>query len=162
LQKKEKRANLPVFVCCGGRKPPKAGAKKAAPGKNQKPKAPKAGGSGKDKKKWSKGRTKEKLQNKVIFDKETYDKLMKELPSYKVITPSIVADRLKVNGALARQAIKELANKGLIRAIALHSAQTVYTRAKEEVKTEAAPAATTGKAPKKAAAKKTAEATPSE
>ena len=90
----------------------------------------------------------------MIFDKETYDKLMKDLPSYKVITPSIVADRLKVNGSLARQAIKELANKGLIRAIAVHSCQSVYTRSKEEVKTEAAPAA--AKAPKKGAAKKVA------
>lgn len=90
----------------------------------------------------------------MIFDKETYDKLMKDLPSYKVITPSIVADRLKVNGSLARQAIKELANKGLIRAIAVHSCQSVYTRSKEEVKSEAAPAA--AKAPKKGAAKKAA------
>lgn len=115
--------------------------------------------------KWSKGRTKEKLQNKVIFDKETYDKLMKELPSYKVITPSIVADRLKVNGSLARQAIKELAAKGLIRAIAIHSAQLVYTRAKEEVK-EATPAAAAApaKGGKKGAAKKAAaaEETPAE
>lgn len=83
---------------------------------------------------------------------------MKDLPSYKVITPSIVADRLKVNGSLARQAIKELANKGLIRAIAVHSAQSVYTRAKEETK-EATTAADAKKAPKKGAAKKAAAAT---
>ena len=82
---------------------------------------------------------------------------MKELPSYKVITPSIVADRLKVNGSLARQAIKELASKGLIRAVAVHSAQLVYTRSKEEVK-EAAPAATATKGAKKGAAKKAAAA----
>lgn len=87
---------------------------------------------------------------------------MKELPSYKVITPSIVADRLKVNGSLARQAIKELASKGLIRAIAIHSAQLVYTRSKEEVK-EATPAnAAPAKGAKKGAAKKAAAATTEE
>jgi len=97
-----------------------------------------------------------------MFDKETYDKLMKELPSYKVITPSIVADRLKVNGSLARQAIKELASKGLIRAIAVHSAQSVYTRSKEETKDAAPAAAGEKKAPKKGAAKKAAAATTEE
>jgi small subunit ribosomal protein S25e len=111
---------------------------------------------------WSKGRTKEKLQNKVVFDKETYDRLIKEMPSYKVITPSIVADRLKVNGSLARQAIKELANKGLIRAISVHSAQLVYTRAKEEAPKEATPATGGAKGgAKKGAAKKAAAAAPS-
>lgn len=87
---------------------------------------------------------------------------MKELPSYKVITPSIVADRLKVNGSLARQAIKELASKGLIRAIAVHSAQLVYTRSKEEVKEAAPAAAAPVKGAKKGAAKKAAAAAATE
>lgn len=69
-----------------------------------------------------------------------------------------MSDRLKVNGSLARVAIRELATKGLIRAIATHSSQLLYTRAKEEapkeVKTETAQA----KAPKKGAAKKAAAA----
>ena len=33
----------------------------------------------------------------VLFDKGTYDKLYKEVPTYKLITPSIVSERLKVN-----------------------------------------------------------------
>ena len=38
-----------------------------------------AGGKGK-KKKWSKGKVKEKLMNLVLIDKATFDKLMKEIP----------------------------------------------------------------------------------
>ena len=48
------------------------------------------------KKKWSKGKTRDKLNNLVLFDKATYDKLLKEVPTYKLITPSIVSERLKV------------------------------------------------------------------
>ena len=40
----------------------------------------------------------DKLNNLVLFDKNTYDKLYKEVPTYKLITPSIVSERLKVCG----------------------------------------------------------------
>ena len=42
----------------------------------------------------------DKLNNLVLFDKGTYDKLYKEVPTYKLITPSIVSERLKVGGPL--------------------------------------------------------------
>jgi hypothetical protein len=32
----------------------------------------------------------------VLFDKGTYDKLYKEVPMYKLITPSVISERLKV------------------------------------------------------------------
>merc|ERR1719284_261296 len=64
-----------------------------------------AGGRSK-KKKWSKGKVKEKLQNAVMFDKATYDKMLKEIPKAKLITPSVVSERLKVNGSVARLAIR--------------------------------------------------------
>jgi len=93
-----------------------------------------SGKSGK-KKKWSKGKAREKLNNLVLFDKPTYEKLYKEVPAYKFISASIISERLKITGGLARKAIKELQEKGLIRAVISHSAQTVYTRAtKEEAK----------------------------
>ena len=63
--------------------------------KEAKMKAAMAGGRGR-KKKWSKGKSRDKLNNLVLFDKNTYDKLYKEVPSYKLITPSIVSERLKV------------------------------------------------------------------
>ena len=86
------------------------------------------GGKGK-KKKWSKGKTREKLNNLVVFDQATLDKLMKEVPSFKLITPSVVSDRMKVNGSLARRAIKILLDEGKIKTVISHAQQSIYTRA---------------------------------
>ena len=55
----------------------------------------------------------DKLNNLVLFDKPTYDKLLKEVPSYKLITPSVVSERLKITGSLARRALDELQTKGM-------------------------------------------------
>lgn len=63
--------------------------------------------------KWSKGKQKEKVNNMVLFDKATYDKLLSEAPKFKLITPSILSDRLRINGSLARKAIKDLIAEGL-------------------------------------------------
>lgn len=81
------------------------------------------------KKKWSKGKMKEKVNNLVLFDQATYDKLIAEVPKYKMITTSILCDRLRLNGSLARAAIRELLSKQLIKPIAQHASQGVYTRA---------------------------------
>merc|ERR1712215_238309 len=116
---------LQIPIAMGAKKDPKAGAK--APAKN--PKKKEGGGGGKaKKKKWSKGKTRDKLNNLVLFDKPTYEKLLKEVPTYKLITPSIVSERLKVRGSLARKALDELTQKGLIRQVVQHHAQTIYTR----------------------------------
>ncbi|KAL4288332.1 hypothetical protein AHAS_Ahas19G0275600 [Arachis hypogaea] len=50
--------------------------------------------------KWSKGKQKEKVNNQVLFDQGTYDKLLSEAPKFKLITPSILSDRLRVHGEL--------------------------------------------------------------
>merc|ERR1711875_86335 len=103
---------------------PKAGAK--APAKA--PKKKEGGGGKAKKKKWSKGKSRDKLNNLVLFDKGTYDKLYKEVPTYKLITPSIVSERLKVRGSLARRALLELTEKGLIKQVVAHRSQFIYTR----------------------------------
>jgi small subunit ribosomal protein S25e len=46
--------------------------------------------------KWSKGKQKEKVNNAVLFDQATYDKLLSEVPKYKQITPSVLSERLRV------------------------------------------------------------------
>lgn len=81
------------------------------------------------KKKWSKGKMKEKVNNMVLFDKPTYEKLLAEVPKYKMITLSILADRLRINGSLARAAIRELLDKDLIKVVTHHARQSIYTRA---------------------------------
>nr|ABG22371.1 40S ribosomal protein S25, putative, expressed [Oryza sativa Japonica Group] len=90
---------------------------------------PAKSGGGKQKKKWSKGKQKEKVNNSVLFDKATYDKLLSEVPKYKQITPSVLSERLRINGSLARQAIKDLESRGAIRVVSVHSSQLIYTRA---------------------------------
>merc|ERR1711913_60842 len=123
----------------------------------------KEGGDGKaKKKKWSKGKSRDKLNNLVLFDKGTYDKLYKEVPTYKLITPSIVSERLKVRGSLARRALIELTEKGLIKQVVAHRSQFIYTRdTKDNEDEEAEKAAESGvvvdKKPKKAKAPSKAE-----
>merc|ERR1712238_553522 len=91
-------------------------------------KAAMAGGKSK-KKKWSKGKVKEKLANLVMFDKPTYDKLLKEIPKAKLITPAVVSERLKVNGSIARLAIRHLEEKGMIAHVGdRHHAMLIFTR----------------------------------
>eukprot|EP01104_Vermistella_antarctica_P006026 TRINITY_DN16764_c0_g1_i1.p1 TRINITY_DN16764_c0_g1~~TRINITY_DN16764_c0_g1_i1.p1 ORF type:complete len:125 (+),score=46.34 TRINITY_DN16764_c0_g1_i1:57-377(+) len=86
------------------------------------------GGGKTKKKKWSSGKTQEKLANKVFFDKATFEKLYSEVPSYKLITPWVVVDRLKCNSSLARRGLKHLHQKGMISLVSKHGSQLIYTR----------------------------------
>ena len=91
--------------------PPKKDTKKVP---SKAPAKKKEGGSGgkAKKKKWSKGKVRDQLNNLVLFDKQTYDKFMKEVPSYKLITPSVVSERLKITGSLAKRGLHMLHTKG--------------------------------------------------
>ncbi|KAM9538768.1 small ribosomal subunit protein eS25-like [Salvelinus alpinus] len=91
--------------------------------------------------KCSKGKVRDTLNNLVLFGKATYDKLLKEVPNYKLITPTIVSERLKVRGCLARAALQELLSTayssyllstGMIKLVSKHRAQVIYTRRTEE------------------------------
>lgn len=46
--------------------------------------------------KWSKGKQKEKVNNAVLFDQASYDKMLSEVPKFKQITPSVLSERLRV------------------------------------------------------------------
>ncbi|GCB70090.1 hypothetical protein scyTo_0001192 [Scyliorhinus torazame] len=109
--------------------PPKDDKKKKDGGKGgKKDKDPVNKTGGKAKKKWSKGKVRDKLNNLILFDKATYDKLLKEVPNYKLITPAVVSERLKIRGSLARAALQELLAKGMIKLVCKHRAQVIYTR----------------------------------
>lgn len=101
--------------------PPKAAAK---PGKAA---APSSGGK-KTKKKWSKGKVKDKSQHAVTVDQPIYDKLVKDVATYKMVTVSVLVDRLKVNGSVARAALRELEKMGVIKQIVGHSKQMTYSK----------------------------------
>merc|ERR1711953_376367 len=95
--------------------------------KEAKAKAAMSSGKGK-KKKWSKGKVRDKLQNAALFDKTTWDKFRKDVPSWKLITPSICSERMKVRASLAKFGLRQLHQEGLITLVAKHSAQVVYTK----------------------------------
>ncbi|KOS13406.1 ribosomal protein s25 [Malassezia pachydermatis] len=80
------------------------------------------------KKKWSKGKVKDKAQNAVYLDKALYERVIKEVPTFKMITPSILIDRLKINGSVARLAIRHFEREGQIKRLIHHHGQLVYTR----------------------------------
>eukprot|EP00013_Stygamoeba_regulata_P005407 CAMPEP_0177634444 /NCGR_PEP_ID=MMETSP0447-20121125/3372_1 /TAXON_ID=0 /ORGANISM="Stygamoeba regulata, Strain BSH-02190019" /LENGTH=105 /DNA_ID=CAMNT_0019136167 /DNA_START=77 /DNA_END=394 /DNA_ORIENTATION=+ len=80
------------------------------------------------KKKWSKGKVKEKVAKAVVFTQAEYDNMLKDVAGYKLITPSVVSDRLKITGSLARRAIADLEASGTIRPLSTHHSQLIYTR----------------------------------
>ncbi|KAB2603150.1 40S ribosomal protein S25-2, partial [Pyrus ussuriensis x Pyrus communis] len=64
----------------------------------------------------NKGKQKEKVNNMVLFNQGTYDKLLMEAPKYKLITISILFDRLKII-------------RSFIWIVSAHASRQIYTRA---------------------------------
>ncbi|KAJ5359652.1 40S ribosomal protein S25 [Penicillium cataractarum] len=91
--------------------------------------APSATGGKKQKKKWSKGKVKDKAQHAVVFEKTTLEKLNKDVQTYRLITVATLVDRLKINGSLARKALADLEEQGQIKKVVSHSKLNIYTRA---------------------------------
>ncbi|KAI9052206.1 hypothetical protein LZ554_003565 [Drepanopeziza brunnea f. sp. 'monogermtubi'] len=91
--------------------------------------APANTGAKKQKKKWSKGKVKDKAQHAVILDKAISDKLQKDVQSYRLVTVAVLVDRLKINGSLARRCLADLEEKGQIKKVVGHSKLQIYTRA---------------------------------
>ncbi|KAK9890098.1 hypothetical protein WA026_008907 [Henosepilachna vigintioctopunctata] len=93
---------------------PKKDAKEGAKPSQKTQKKKEGSGGGKAKKnKWSKGKVRDKLNNQVFFYKATYEKTF---------------EGLKVEGSLARRALIELQQKGLLKQVVQHRAQLIYTR----------------------------------
>jgi small subunit ribosomal protein S25e len=70
---------------------------------------------------------KDKAQHAVVLDKQTNDRLQKEVQSYRLITVATLVDRLKINGSLARQALADLEEQGTIKKVVGHSKLSVYS-----------------------------------
>ena len=65
----------------------------------------------------------------VLFDQQTYDRMVLDVPKMKLITPSTIVERFKINGSLARKALQELVNNKVIKVVSYSSKQGIYTRA---------------------------------
>lgn len=88
-----------------------------------------AAGSKKSKKKWNKGKVKDRADHMVILDQDKYDRILKDVPTYKFISVSVLVDRLKIGGSIARVALRQMEKDGLIKCVDKHSKQLIYTRA---------------------------------
>ena len=49
------------------------------------------------------------------------------MQSYRLITTAVLVDRLKINGSLARAALKDLEEKGVIKKVVSHSRGNIYS-----------------------------------
>lgn len=65
----------------------------------------------------------------MTVDKPTMDKLLKEVPTYKLITVGILVDRMKINGSVARKILADLEGQGLIKRVHSSASLNIYTRA---------------------------------
>lgn len=90
----------------------------------------------------------EKLNSKVLFDEDSWTRFQSEVPKVrlacvcignrsgsfpyspqmKLVTPSALVERLKINVSLARAACKQLAAEGKLNVVEDHHAQRIYTR----------------------------------
>ncbi|RJE18719.1 40S ribosomal protein S25 [Aspergillus sclerotialis] len=83
----------------------------------------------KQKKKWSKGKVKDKANHSVVLEKQTSERLQKDVQNFRLITVATLVDRLKINGSLARKALAELEENGQIKKVVGHHNMNIYTRA---------------------------------
>jgi len=94
-------------------------------------------GKGK-KKRWTKTKIAEKRNHVVLLKQGLYDKISKEIVGKKVITVYNMIESYKVNGAVARKLMKDLAAKGKITPVLTNSAMSIYTGSKNAAAAAAA------------------------
>merc|ERR1712226_1135296 len=81
-------------------------------------KSAKGGKGGKTKKKsWTKTKVKEKLNNAVFLDDKQFERMLKEVPKILCVTRSVLIEKFKIGGSIARALIQELKKRGLIVAV---------------------------------------------
>ena len=92
-----------------------------------------ASSSKQGKKKWTKGRVRDKVVNAVFFDEALYKRVSVDVPKMKLITVATLMDRFKLNGSLARVLIKHMVQKGAIKVVGQHHhAMYIYTTTAEK------------------------------
>merc|ERR1711998_66213 len=98
--------------------------------KSKEAKAMAANASKDSKRKAAKKKNKEPISRLCLFNKDNYNKFLSDAPKYKLITTSVLAERLSINGSLARRAIQELMRQNLICKVFQHHRLGVYIPSK--------------------------------
>merc|ERR1712087_703023 len=113
-----------------------------------------AGSKKSKKKKWAKGRVKEKKNNMAVLMPNEYTAAMRDIPKMKLISVSTVSEKLRITGSLAYRLIRKLANEGTLKKRYDSGGFLLYTKsakqlAKEKEEKAKAEAAAAEKAAKK-------------
>ena len=71
----------------------------------------------------------------MYFNQETFDKLVNDIPlKNKMITAAVLTDKLKIGASLARHALAELEQRGVLTKVGdHHRSLKIYTRAVQVV-----------------------------
>merc|ERR1712050_447700 len=69
------------------------------------------------KKKWSKGKVKDKLNNKVFLDEATHKAIAKDIGNMGVVTVASVSEKYKIIGSLANTLIRIYHKEGKIKPV---------------------------------------------
>lgn len=69
------------------------------------------------KKKWSKGKEKDKKDLAVFITNKQLADIEKEIPKIRLVTPSVISDKFKINCSVAKRIIRYCEDKKLIRAL---------------------------------------------
>lgn len=71
---------------------------------------------------------KDKANHVVVLDKALVERLNKDVQSYRLITVATLVDRMKINGSIARKALKDLEEEGKIKKVVGHARLNVYSK----------------------------------
>merc|ERR1711897_93650 len=127
--------------------------------KEQKLQAALAGSKKSKKKKWAKGRVKEKKNNMAVLMPDEYTAAMRDIPKMKLVSVSTVSEKLRITGTLAYRLIRKLANEGTLKKRYDSGGFLLYTKSAKQIALEKeqkakAEAAAADKAKKKKGGKK--------
>jgi len=115
-------------------KQPTMGQKKTKDAISKAASASKKGG----KKKWSKGKVKDKLNNKVFLDEPTRKALDKDVTGMNLCTISWMSEKYKIIGSLCRPIIKAFVAEGKLKCVGTNSASLVMYSGSEFLAKKAA------------------------
>jgi len=79
-------------------------------------------------KKWTKGKIKEKSNNAVLIDRDGYEKIIKEVCKNKLLTPSNLTDRFHITVSLAKNIFSDLCDKKVLKSVDAATKKTLYTK----------------------------------
>ncbi|AEA38885.1 40S ribosomal protein S25 (nucleomorph) [Cryptomonas paramecium] len=65
------------------------------------------------KKKWSRGKSKEKTNNLTSINKEYYKKILQEISKIKILTPFILSEKFHLSYSLSKKILNDLSNRNI-------------------------------------------------